>query len=66
MGSEIIKVLENEEDGISVIISKGWKGYHVKLKDNDSGLFLPTVMIYDDEETAYKNAVMIVNGYPID
>lgn len=42
----ILNTFHNEETNMSSFVVKNKKGFAVSLKDNDSGLFLPTVMIY--------------------
>lgn len=64
--SEVIKEIINVELGISALVVKGHFGFHLVIKDIDSGEHLPTVMVYNDVERAINNAIKVANGEPID
>lgn len=52
----------NKTDGVSALICKGALGYNVLLRDDDSGEFVGTVMIYNTLEIATIEAEKIANG----
>lgn len=63
---KILREVVNKELGITALITEGYYGYHLVLKDDDSGEFLPTVTVYQDINKALLNAIKLVNGEPID
>lgn len=52
----------NKDDGVSALVCKGNLGYNVLLRDDDSGEFVGTVMIYNTLEVAKAEAEKIANG----
>lgn len=52
----------NKDDGVSTLVCKGNLGYNVLLRDDDSGEFVGTVMIYNTLEVAKAEAEKIANG----
>lgn len=63
---QILKQVVNEELGIIAMVVKGYYGYHLVLKDCDSGIILPTVTVYQDFDEALDSAVKLAKGEPID
>jgi hypothetical protein len=55
-----LAVFSNNADGVSVLVCKGTLGYNVLLRDDDSGEFVGTVLIYDTLEGAKTKAQAIV------
>jgi len=52
----------NKADGVSALVCKGTLGYNVLMRDDDSGEFVGTVMIYNTLEVAKIEAEKIANG----
>lgn len=57
---EILATFKNEDDGMTSFVTKGEKGFHVSLKDEDSGMFVPIVTIYNTQELAVAKAKELV------
>jgi hypothetical protein len=58
--AEIIATFTNIEANITSFVTIGERGYHVSLKDNDCGEFIPLVRICKDKEQAITEAQKIV------
>ena len=57
--SIIIKMIRNDEDGLTVEVSKGSGRYCVRMRDDDSGNWLPIARVYSTEADALAYAQKI-------
>jgi hypothetical protein len=58
----VIATFKNEVEGMTSFVTYGEKGYyHVSLKDDNSGMFLPIALIYPTEELAKRKAKEIIS-----
>ncbi len=61
MTTEIIASFKNEEDQVISYVTIGKNGFHVSMKDIDSGEYLPYVSIIPNKDQAIEKAKKIVN-----
>ena len=52
----LIATLVNEEDGITVTVTRDDTKFHVRMRDDDSGNLLPHWSIYSNEAQAMRYA----------
>lgn len=58
----ILHQYTNESTGMTAFVVVGAKGYHVSLRDDDSGEFLPTVTCFPELERAVAKAKEVLKG----
>jgi hypothetical protein len=57
----IVETFKNIEDGVESYVTSGYFGFHVSLKDTDSGEFLGICLCYKDKHKALSKAQEIVS-----
>lgn len=50
----------NNEDAVTSFVTKGNKGFHVSLRDDDSGSYVGIVVIFQELEKAIAKAKTIL------